>query len=63
MKTNTTSNKEQQTGTSPEKHLSFYEENYLLEPEDHQKDNEYFNYESDENLELVYAEYSYQLAV
>lgn len=35
---------------SQPKHLSFYEENYILEPEDYNRDNGYFQYESDESI-------------
>ena len=30
---------------SQQKHLSFYEENYILEPEDYEEDRGYFEYE------------------
>jgi hypothetical protein len=42
----TQGNQNTQTAIS-DRHLSFYEENYILEPEDYEKDNGYFVYEGD----------------
>lgn len=51
------------SGTSQPKHLSFYEENYLLEPEEYAKDNGYFDYESAEASDPVYLNDTYRLAI
>lgn len=45
---NTTSGNTNQYGDVPQSvSLSFYEENYILEPEDYEADNGYLSYEGD----------------
>lgn len=61
MKNNTQRNDNQQSCISQQKNLSFYEENYILEPEDYNQDNGYFQYESDDTV--VSLEESYQVAM
>lgn len=51
MKNNTKGNDGSQNRTPQNKHLSFYEENYILEPEDPR----------DENGKYVYDEQAYDL--
>lgn len=62
MKITTSGNDSQQSNIPQQKKLSFYEENYILEPEDYQKDNGYFGYESDDTPDVIYFE-DYQLAM
>lgn len=54
MKNNTQRNDDQQSCISQQKHLSFYEENYILEPEDYEKDNGYLEYEDQEIADIVF---------
>ena len=54
MKNCTQRNHDPQSCISQRKHLSFYEENYILEPEDYEHDNGYFDYESDDTQDAVY---------
>ncbi|MCF6132512.1 hypothetical protein [Flavobacterium wongokense] len=63
MKNNTQRNGIQQGSVSQYKTLSFYEENYILEPEDFEKDNGYFVYESDDSNDVIYLGDSYQFAI
>jgi hypothetical protein len=56
MKSNTKGNDGQQTCISQQKHLSFYEENYILEPEDNEKDNGYFEYEGDDPQNFCFGD-------
>ena len=59
MKNNTQRNDIQQGCISQQRKLSFYEENYILEPEDYENDNGYLKYESDETQEMVCFDESY----
>ena len=61
MKNSTQRNIGKQSGVSQQKQLSFYEENYILEPEDYEKDNGYFQYESESDV--LYFEESYKRAM
>lgn len=61
MKNSTQRNNSSQATVSQQKKLSFYEEHYILEPDDYGKDNCYFEYECDD-LEPIYFS-SYQLAI
>ena len=54
MKNNTQRNGDPQSCISQQRKLSFYEENYILEPEDYENDNGYFDYESDDTQDAVY---------
>jgi hypothetical protein len=49
----TQGNKSRQIAIFQERQLSFYEENYILEPEDYEKDNGYFMYEGDASAEYL----------
>ena len=57
MKNNTQRNDNQPSCVSQQRHLSFYEEHYILEPEDYEEDNGYLQYESDDTV--VYLEENY----
>lgn len=59
MKNNTQRNDIQQGCISQQRKLSFYEENYILEPEDYENDNGYLKYESDETQDMVCFDDSY----
>ncbi len=56
MKNNTLENSDQVGRLSPQKQLSFYEENYILEPDDYEVDYGYFLFEGevDEDDENYY---------
>lgn len=49
MKNNTQRNNNLEGCISQQRKLSFYEENYILEPEDLDEDKGYFEYESDDS--------------
>ncbi len=57
MKSNTQRNDNQTSCVSQQRNLSFYEEHYILEPEDYDQDNGFLQYESDDSL--VYLEENY----
>ncbi len=63
MKNSTQRNDIQQGCISQQRKLSFYEENYILEPEDYENDNDYFNYESDGTQDGAYYDESCQLVI
>lgn len=56
MKNNTLENRDQEGRLSQQKKLSFYEENYILEPDDYEIDKGYFLFEGeiDEDSEDYY---------
>ena len=59
MKKSTQGNTNQMGYVSQLKKLSFYEENYILEPVDINADNHYLDFEGDINSDISYHEYSY----